>query len=223
MSERFLSELKLCLSAKSYNGLEIVNKLSEDPFYADLYSADAGVWEGYTIKEHTLMVFDNFEEQFLIYKQLYSYDQLYSFDYWVFLKLLLVLHDIGKPIAIKNGNKKDQHTHTVRIIEQLMTKLEFTKHEISLAKSLLGHDAIGEMIKGLCSLDEALEKLHLVTKQAGIDLAYQFPLQAFYYSMDAAAYPGLRKRIFKMSHNVLLPDNILYFTLHKKILGKEIG
>jgi hypothetical protein len=91
---------------------ELLRSLCTDKNLEKLFSASAGVWEGYSIREHTLMVmkmFENFwaccipDEQ----KKLW--------------RMFLALHDIGKPIAIARfGDKGKQHATTLPIIRQVL-------------------------------------------------------------------------------------------------------
>ena len=64
-----------------------------------IYSGDVGVWEGYTLKEHTLMVLNQYEKYFGD-KKLPG-----NLDHRV-MRVALALHDIGKPEAVKIGSKQ---------------------------------------------------------------------------------------------------------------------
>lgn len=90
----------------------VISRLSEDQVLARLFAADAGVWEGYTIREHTLMVLGIFERFQL--SQVSKSEKL-------FFRLLLALHDIGKPLAIEQtGEKKRQAEFTGLILQAVL-------------------------------------------------------------------------------------------------------
>src|SRR3989344_8801894 len=55
-------DLDNVLNQKSFQPENLVGIFEKD-FGAD-YEADAGVWEGYSIKEHTLMVMNQYEKYF---------------------------------------------------------------------------------------------------------------------------------------------------------------
>lgn len=82
------------------------------------YEADAGVWEGYTIRQHTLMVMGQFEKYF-------SHSSLPANMDRNLFRATLALHDIGKPEAIRMGGKHLQHEYT-------KPKLIYKKPEDSL-------------------------------------------------------------------------------------------
>ena len=63
----------------------------------------------YTIEGHTLNVFGQFERYFS--------NNFSEVDVEVF-QLFLLLHDIGKPIAYKRGNRSNQNEDTIKIISE---------------------------------------------------------------------------------------------------------
>lgn len=67
--------------------------------FSDVFDADAGNWEGYTLGEHTETVLRNFEN---------TYADKLPARLLPIMRLCLVTHDIGKPVAVHNGEKSDQ-------------------------------------------------------------------------------------------------------------------
>ena len=67
--------------------------------FGDIFDADAGNWEGYTLGEHTETVLRNFEN---------SYADKLPAKLLPLMRLCLVAHDIGKPIAAHNKEKSNQ-------------------------------------------------------------------------------------------------------------------
>src|SRR5687767_7515118 len=130
---------------------ELLNSLCTDKNLEKLFSASAGIWEGYSIREHTLMVmkmFENFwaccipDEQ----KKLW--------------RMFLALHDIGKPIAIARfGDKGKQHATTLPIIRQVMSDYGFSDAEIYRAELLVDQDTIGLYLKDQIYLEDAVNRV----------------------------------------------------------------
>lgn len=222
MGEKSSHSLWLSLNDTNYNGSEIIEILSKDKKLSELFIADAGVWEGYSIQEHTLLVYQVFAEQFNVYNQFYNFSPNREVRFWPLMKILIALHDIGKPIAIKNGDKSEQHKYTMDILSEKMTAMNFNDHEIKLAIALVGHDHIGKMIKKDKEPLSTKEKIQKQAELADHSLESFFPIQAFYYCIDAAAYPGLRKRIFTTKNQLLVPISERYNELHQLILNKRI-
>lgn len=87
----------------------VIDQLAQDQDLARLFAADAGVWERYTIREHTLMVlwiFERFQAAYLRESEKR------------FFRLFSALHDIGKPLAIQHtGDKKKQAEFTGPILQ----------------------------------------------------------------------------------------------------------
>lgn len=68
-------------------------------YYENLFAMDAGNWEGYTLGEHTETVLDNLENNFA--------DKL-PVGILSAMRLILITHDIGKSVAVKEGCKDRQ-------------------------------------------------------------------------------------------------------------------
>lgn len=196
------------------NAKGIIAALSQDAELAKLYAADAGVWEGFTIAEHTLMVFENLRDQFPVFHKKFDWQMPESLRLQELLRLTVALHDIGKPIAIAKGDKKLQHEFTLQILTVQLKKLAFLPPEVRLAEALVGHDFLGEMVKGRASAAETLPQLSKLAKTADVEFRNYFPLQAMFYCIDAAAYPSLRQRIFtKTFEGLLVPDRDSFYQL----------
>lgn len=68
--------------------------------YKDIFESSAGNWEGYTLEEHTetaLRIFDT------------SYKSTLPRSVYDLGRLCLLVHDIGKPIARKNGHDQEPY------------------------------------------------------------------------------------------------------------------
>ena len=71
----------------------------DDGYFERLFNMDAGNSEGYTLGEHTETVLDNLENNFA--------DKL-PVGVLSAMRLILITHDIGKSIAVKEGHKHEQ-------------------------------------------------------------------------------------------------------------------
>ena len=100
--------------------------------YADIFEADAGNWEGYTLEEHTETVLRLFDENFA--------DKL-PVDLLTPMRLIILAHDIGKPVAAASGEKYKQKEYNVRQAEDFLTKLGVSKNYIDLIKAIIGEGA----------------------------------------------------------------------------------
>jgi hypothetical protein len=187
--------------------ISLIETLSQDPRLQKLFAADAGVWEGFSIREHTAMVLKIFNEQFSRYESFYRFQVSPEIRLLETLKFAIALHDIGKPYAIGAGDKSRQHEFTIPILESKMQEFGFSPAEIHFAKALVGHDILGDYIKGKIDASMAKVKLSKVADELGMPLVNFAPLQFLFYTIDASAYPSLRQRIFKVSPEGLLVPN----------------
>jgi len=79
----------------------------EFPDLKTLFQADAGIEEGYTIQQHTRIVYDLYESHKKTF--LPSIKVPKDVDLDKLLPAIIALHDIGKPEAIAKGVKHLQH------------------------------------------------------------------------------------------------------------------
>ena len=88
----------------------LIDSLQKIPFFEDLYGMSVGVWEGYTLKEHTSMVLEQFRKYQM---ENWNSSLLTAGEF----QLMLAIHDIGKPQAVQEtGNRSEQHEYNGRII-----------------------------------------------------------------------------------------------------------
>lgn len=82
----------------------ITNICEKVPALEELYDVQV---RHYKIKEHTINVLNQFEKYFASH---FSEIEIEVY------RLFLLLHDIGKPIAHKKGNRENQYSETIKII-----------------------------------------------------------------------------------------------------------
>ena len=142
--------------------------------------AAAGVGQGYTIRENVLMVLGLFHYCF-------SYRPLPGNVSPTFMRLFLLLHDIGKPAAIARGNKRDQHAFNARIAGQVLDRLNYPPAWIALAQSLAGRDPLGRAIaRG--EIDAAALDIRRGAATAGWDPLAYAALGERHFCCDAGSY-----------------------------------
>lgn len=192
--------VRYALHQRQMKGSEIINLLiREYPGLRLLYNQSAQVREGYTVKEHTLRVFNEYE---MLKNQIdlneFEFSEVSS-NIDMLLKVGIALHDIGKPL----GPKEEQHRHTVPILETALETWGFDAKEIRLAVALIGHDIIGDLIKpnSKKAVSEAFEELNQKAIDAGLDYRKFFTLQKLFYFSDAMSYPYLKANVFRCNES----------------------
>ena len=87
-------ELDRVLEGSDYAPEKLVALFERD--FAKEFASDAGVWQGYSVKQHTLMVMGQFEKYYGNITLPANIDKN-------FFRVILALHDIGVPAAIREG------------------------------------------------------------------------------------------------------------------------
>ena len=98
----------------------ILNICKKVPALKELYDSQV---RHYTIKEHTINVINQFERYFA--------SQFSEIEIEIF-RLFLLLHDIGKPIAHKKGNRDNQYSETIKIISENKQELNLSDNDFLL-------------------------------------------------------------------------------------------
>jgi hypothetical protein len=215
MSTHF-REIDRLLSEEPFSGIKVIDFLCQDQELKTLFEQDAGVSENYTIREHTERVYGVFDEQLPFFEPAIA--QIKSLDVVRLMKFSLALHDIGKPIAIREKSKRDQHEFTVPILYGQLEKSGFRSEEAQFLEALMGHDELGRFIKGRAVLDETVEFFKNRSRESGLALQDFFLAQVFYYTVDAASYRFLRHRVFEARQGRLWPR-----APHFKDLWQSLG
>ena len=184
-----------------------------------LFAGDAGVTEGYSVGEHTRRALDTFSEQEKFYRLEKTAVKGGRHDTKTFMRHALALHDIGKSLAVRAGNKKWQHEFTSPILKTSLQALKFSTGEIKLAAALIEHDIIGEMLKGEISTLQAVDKMRIQAKTAELPLPEFLNLQTLYFVSDAGAYPYLREKVFVSENGKLVPSNPKFVEFRNLLLG----
>lgn len=183
-------ELPLQIQQTSVSGVErlkpheiaekVIVELERDDFVKQQMKASAGVWEGYTIREHTLMVMTQFEKYF-------NKEQLpLGISIEVFRKILAV-HDIGKPEAIIQGSKKKQHEYSKMYVPDILRKYGLSEKNIKIAEALVSGDPIGSYLK-TGNMGDSIKEIKKLAEEAGVNVKDIFEILVVFYKVDAGAY-----------------------------------
>ncbi len=163
-----------------------VTKVAMKTPLAKLFEQSTGVWEGYTLAEHTEAVLGMFER--------YYADKLPA-AVVSFMRVALFMHDIGKPLATR-GNYSSQAEANRSITETVMGKiLGYTPEQISLVTELMGEG--GKLYSDYVRFNRGEEKLKAFTSAyaermfgkgaVGKEQAI-YELMNVHYNCDAGAY-----------------------------------
>ena len=133
----------------------------------------------YTIRNHTLNVFNQFDKYFS--------EGFSEFDREVFSQFL-ILHDIGKPIAQKKGNRVNQNKETINLISENKQYLNISDDNFLLFQALLDNDSLGLYIQNKMPLDDAWLNIVEQSYKSGVNTSLFFYLLSIYYQCDVASY-----------------------------------
>jgi hypothetical protein len=140
------------------------------------------------------------------------------------MRFSLVVHDIGKPEAVENGDKNLQHKYTKVIIDKEMTRLGFLESEKRFVQALVSGDPIGKLIKGHVTLDDSYNQIVEMSKNANMSVQTFFQALIPYYISDAYAYPTV-KALFDQRDGTLVikhDKGHAFYELEEKIMKKAV-
>lgn len=190
---------------------EIYDRFLRDDFawrvkekFHEIFLEDAWVWEAYSISTHTNTVLKNFENFF-------AHDEIFkTFDIEIF-KLILALHDIGKPEAIKNETKEAQHKYTTQMINNFFQELKVEKKYKNFAKELIWIDVIWEYLQGKIALEEAKTEVKKAASKSGFSFEIFTHLLSIFFRCDAGTYTTGAGHFESL-------DRLFVFDFDKKVL-----
>ena len=171
--------------------------LSADQLIKYLFSCSSGVYEGYTIQEHTIRVLDVLNDQ----RRYYKIPDDPSLDAYRLLIWMTSLHDIGKPAAVELGNKNLQHRFIGPTTKKLLTEVGFNMDQVSLAVGIVEHDDVGKYMKGDLPREAVIEghkrRFADLSRKLKISLSDVWEMQHLFYVSDSTSYPIVRNNYFK--------------------------
>ena len=172
---------------------QLNNVLDEDPFkpyrlvdllmreYPNTYDQGVDVWEKYTLRQHTIMVMNQFEKYF-------AHNPLPSKIQIRYFRLFLAVHDLGKPRSIANGGKHLQHQFTREMIEDLFAKLKIDQLHTAIALALSSGDPLGKYIRGKLNATEAKKIISEKAETTSLSYSDYLAILIAFFKVDAGSY-----------------------------------
>jgi hypothetical protein len=199
---------------------------------------ESGTWEGFTVKGHTLRAYNVLGSQ-LRHVDVKGIARSYpGVNVERTLKLALLLHDVGKPVAIDRarglidqtlaagrslealdrGKLKHHARYSSSMMTRIMWQLGSNTNEIRLARALVSCDALGHLEQGKINMTGARDQLKKAAGRARMKPADYFKLQSLFYTADAGSYRYLRRSIFERSkEGRMKPTSIGYQMLEMQL------
>jgi len=173
------NQLETTFNDPLYKSEKLIQLLEKN--FCHYFAQDVGVCQGYTLKQHTQLVLNQFEHY-------YHDTPLPGLIDKRFFRLLLALHDIGKPKAIENGDKKLQHLFTPPMVKDILKTLHFSIQEINIGLALLSQDPLGGYLKNKIDLKSAAGQIKKMAQKTELSLEIFYNLLLVYYKCDAGSY-----------------------------------
>jgi len=145
------------------------------------FDQDAGVEEGYSVGEHTGMVLTQFEKYF---KNTSMPCGLRVAE----VRLMLALHDTGKPKALYCGDKEQQYMWTQSILTQVLPFLGLAPRVSNLIKAVLKDDLLGMYVQKKIPTHEAAKSIVQRAEGVSVSPMELYALMELYYKVDAGSY-----------------------------------
>ena len=143
----------------------IVGSAKTVPGFAEIFASDTGVWEGYTLAEHSETVLRNYDQSFA--EDLPTSSQKLA-------KLALLTHDIGKPVAEAQAprDKQVEHDSNLHYSRQFLERIGVDDRAIAYIHGL--YDASKDYAKAYLSANQSAfnavrDKGGLVLAEIGIE------------------------------------------------------
>lgn len=158
-------------------GKERINNICiKVPAFKELYNARV---RHYIIKEHTINVYNQFEKYF---SKFFLSNKLEVF------RLFLLLHDIGKSLAYKQGNRDNQYDVTINELQKHHIELDISEEDLTLFIALIHAGSIGKYMENKASLNEIFDTIISQSKKTKLPLREFFYFLSVYYQCDIASY-----------------------------------
>lgn len=218
------------LAAEPADGEALIAAFESVPGLRDLFCEWAGVGEGFSIRTHTLMVYEQLNSQFRHFG-LDDIEMPQDVSLRRMFNGLIGLHDIGKSVAIEEGDKHRQHEFTTPIIKHTLAQAGLTPTEIALAANLVDNDILGDVVKRDSKkatkeepqedLDTtaAYERVCTLASEVSMNPDDYFKLQAFFYTVDASSYAFLRKHVFDDHDGKMVPKSKSFAALERRVFN----
>jgi hypothetical protein len=159
----------------------LLDELSLSREFLGYLNANVGVQQSFTLRAHTLCVMDCFEKHFAQRPGLDARER-------GLFRLFLALHDIGKPLAIKAGDKRWQHRFTVDILMRTRGFYPVNDAEFADWIALVDGDPLGAYLKGEMGAAAAGEQVRKMASRSSLPFTEFCRRLMMYYQCDVSAY-----------------------------------
>ncbi|MBX9188589.1 hypothetical protein HCG69_10970 [Bacteroides sp. K03] len=194
------------LNKPSFDPKELVSFLKENMSLQKEYEFRV---RHYTLEQHTLLVMNEFEKYFAKIEL--------PIDIGLF-RLLLCLHDIGKPKAFREGDKNKQYQNNKEIIYSLKDSLPFNDKEITLCMLIVGSDILGLYFQNQISLKIAKKMLLDLSSEIELPIFDLLKLMTTYYQCDIGSYTKDAGGLSYLEHLFEYQDGLKLFDSDKERL-----
>ena len=161
---------------------EFIDILKECPYLKKLYEMSSGVGEGYSTEQHTQMVMDQFEKYF-------SADFKSTFLTRGDFRLMLALHDIGKPLSVyATGLTSAQHEYTKRVLTYALQATGIPPQKVDTIMCLVDQDILGEYFKDQINSQDAATQINTLAETIGVSPKELVDILRMFYICDAGSY-----------------------------------
>lgn len=189
------------------NPKEMINYLKSELNLSTIYQQKV---RHYTLENHTLLVMNEFEKYFSK-TELPTSKSLF--------RLMLALHDIGKPKAFNEGNKNNQYQYTVEMINNIRNALPFQTNEIDLIIALVSNDVLGLYMQDVISIENAKQQIIKLAQQTNLPVSTFYKLITVYYQCDIGSYTADAGGLAYLEHIFEYQNGNKVFDTHKQRLN----
>lgn len=133
----------------------------------------------YILRDHTNLVLNQFDKYFATQ---------FNEPERAFFRFFLLVHDIGKPRAFQLGNKDDQYTHSIGILNGIWDDVSNSPYDLLKIQFLLNGDIMGEYFQGKKDAESTTQLIVEAAKALNTSISKLFDELVIYYQCDTAAY-----------------------------------
>ncbi len=182
----------------------ILSVIEVDERLKNIFSAQV---RHYILFDHIKNVLNEFDKYFNDWK----FEEILSREK---MKVLLVIHDIGKPKAVDSLDKSLQHTISLQLFEYIKDKLKLNEIEIRIFRALLSDDPLGKYFQYKLFKDKTLELISAIAVGYDLNVKEYFELLTVYYQVDAGCYT-------KDAGGLAYLENLFKYAYGEKVLDKS--
>lgn len=184
------SQLADLLARARPAGADLLSVLAQHPLAAIAFEGPLGGRDGLTLREHSRAVIACYESRFEERSALLLRNGEF--------KLLLCLHDLGKPRAMAEGMPERQHEYTCALIDAISPDLGVPGPLARRIKLIVAGDPIGRCLnsKHLLPVEDAAAEILGVASAFGVEPALAWGTLLTYFQCDAFGYESLRRKVF---------------------------